>query len=179
MKVDLRALYQSFTSSALRLETRQHYDVPGDEGRQRAFREGRPLPVRPGKQATLQLIAEAVAAGEQIGRVYVVDRPLTEYVTYELAGAYPENVAAGETVRITDRAAHPDLAGLTRDFVLFDADTDHAVAVFYDYDPDGRLLGYERSDDPVVIADCRRQVELALRHSVALDTFLATMATAG
>lgn len=169
---ELRALYHGFTDEVFRLETLQRYAVPGDEDRQAAFREGRPLPERPGKTATLQLIRNSVAAGKRFGRVHVVDQPLSDYVRYELVAAYPENVAAGEDVRIAERAVHPELAVLRRDFALFDARTSHPSLVWYDYAPDGRLIGYAcgTSDD---IETCVGGMELARRHALPLAEFLA------
>ncbi len=169
---ELRALYHGFTDEAFRLETLQHYAVPGDADRQAAFREGRPLPERPGKTATLRLIRDAVAAGKRFGRVHVVEQPLSDYVRYELAAAYPENVAAGEDVWIADRTAHPELAALRRDFALFDARTDHPSLVWYDYAPDGRLTGYARGT-PDDLDTCTGGMELARRHAVPLAEFLA------
>jgi hypothetical protein len=167
---ELLALYRDFTDEAIRVEAQQHYVVPGDEDRQRAFREGRPLPERPAKAATLRLIASSVAAGKAIGRVHIVDRPLSDYVRYELAAAYPENVAAGEEVWITDRAVHPALDAVRRDFVLFDARTDHPAVVWYDYTPDGRLIGYRRGGDDD-IATCLATLDLARSHAVPLAAF--------
>ena len=107
-------LYRTCRVSARRLETLQHYDVTGDEERQRAFLAGQPLPPpRQGKLDDLALIADLRQAGRYVGRVHVVDRPLSPYVRYELA-VYAENVAAGEDVRIADRSLHPELEDLTR-----------------------------------------------------------------
>lgn len=169
---DIWETYRSFTHEAARLETLQHYEVPGDEARQQAFRDGRPLPERPTKSASVELIIEAVSVGKQVGRVHIVELPLSDYVRYEFA-AYAENIAAGEQVRIVDRSSHPDLDGLRRDFVLFDADTDHAKLIWYDYTPDGRLIGHNLGsrDD---IAACRNQMALARRHSVPLAEFMSS-----
>ena len=54
--------------------------------------------------------------------MHVVDRPLSDYIRYELA-VYAENVAAGEDVRIADRSLHPELGGLGRTSSIFDAGT--------------------------------------------------------
>ncbi|GIJ47561.1 hypothetical protein Val02_44470 [Virgisporangium aliadipatigenens] len=166
---ELMARYRDFTTEAARLETLQTYVVPGDEERQEAFRQGRPLSFRPGKAASLELIAGAVATGKRIGRIHVVDRPLSDYVRYEFA-AYDENIRAGESVLITDRAADPALASLTHDFVLFDGYTDHALVVWYDYTPEGLLIGY-RKGSPEDIAVASAALELARRHAVPLADF--------
>jgi hypothetical protein len=158
--------------SSIRLETLQHYDVPGDEERQRAFAEGKPLPARPGKQATLDGIQRATAAGRRYTRVHVIDLPPSPYVRYEMA-AYAENSAAGERVLLLDRAADPGLDRLRTDFNLFDGRAARPIAVFYRYTPTGRLIGWELSDDPTVIADCRTQVDLAIRFAMPLGEFTA------
>lgn len=169
---ELLGRYRTFTHEAVRIEALQHYVVPGDAERQQAFREGKPLPSRPDKQASVELIAKAAAAGKKIWRIHVVELPLSEYIRYELA-AYAENAEAGEQVWIADRASHTDLNSIRRDFVLFDADTDHASLIWYDYDPDGQLIGYTPggADD---IAAGARQLELAREHAVPLADFMST-----
>ena len=139
-------LYRTCRVSACRLETLQHYDVPGDEERQRAFQAGEPLPPPgQGKQDDLALIAELRRSGRQVGRVHVLDRPLSRYVRYELA-VYAENVSAGEDVRIADRSLHPELGALAEDFAIFDAETMHAAVILFDYDSGGLVLGYRIAD---------------------------------
>jgi hypothetical protein len=166
-------LYRTCKVSAYRLEVMQHYDVPGDEERQRVFHAGGGL-LAPGasKQADLQLIAALRTAGRRIGRVHVITRPLTDYIRYELA-VYRENVEAGEDVRIADAAVHPDLVTLTTDFVLYDADTDEPQVILFAYTPHGRLVEYTHSQEPAIITRCQNQLDLALSSSVALDEFVA------
>jgi hypothetical protein len=164
--------YRTFSREAVRLETLQHYTVPSDEVRQQEFREGRPLSQRPDKQASVKLIADAAAAGKKIWRIHVIDLPLSDYVRYELA-AYAENVAAGEDVWIADRAASPGLDELHRDFVLFDAGTSQASLIWYDYTPDGQLIGH-RFGTPEDIAICTQHLALARQHAVPLTDFMSS-----
>jgi hypothetical protein len=162
-------LYRTCRVSACRLETLQHYAGADDEDRQQAFRAGQPLPPpRQGKLDDLRLIASLRKAGLDIGRVHVVDRPLSDYVCYELA-VYAENVAAGEDVHIADRSRHPELEALTQDFAIFDEKT---VALF-DYDDGGQVCGYRITDDVETVRRCRKQYDLACRHSVPLAEFMA------
>lgn len=170
---ELREMYRTFTHEAVRVESLQHYVVPGDEERQQAFREGRPLPERPGKKATLELIANAAATGRRMWRLHVVDQPLSEYVRYELEAAYPENVTAGEGVWIADRSSHSALDAIRRDFVLFDPDTDHGSVVWYDYTPEGQLIGYTQGT-PDDVRVCSQQLATARAHAVPLAEFLNT-----
>jgi hypothetical protein len=165
-------LWEKFRVSAFRLETLQYYVLAEDEPRRRAFREGCPLPARPGKTESLRMISDAVSAGKQVHRVHVVDLPLSEYIRYELA-VYPENVGAGEDVRIAPRGAHPRLHHLTTDFWLFDADDARPAVVWFRYTPDGQIISRDYSDDPGDISLARDQRDLAVACSLSLSEFLA------
>lgn len=168
----LTELFATFRESAFRLETLQYYVLAEDEPRRQAFREGRPLPPRPGKAESMRMVRDAVAAGKQVRRVHVVDLPLSDYMRYELA-VYPENIAAGEDVRITRRASHPGLAVLDTDFWLFDAETKRPAVVWFRYTPGGQIVSRDYSDDPAEVSRARDQRDLALAHSLPLDEFVA------
>lgn len=164
-------LYRGCSVSAYRLETLQHYDVTGDE-RYRTFAAGHPLPPPdPGKVEDLRLITQLTSAGRKVGRVHLIDQPLTDYLRYELA-VYEENAAAGEDIRIADRAAWPDLLELRRDFAVFDAETKHGTAIVFDYSPSGRVLGYRVNDYRDVVRHFRELYDLALSYSVPLTEFV-------
>lgn len=165
-------LFETFRESAFRLETLQYYVLAEDEPRRRAFREGRPLPPRPGKADSMRLVRNAVAAGRHVHRVHVVDLPLSEYIRYELA-VYPENVAAGEDVRITRRSDHPGLEDLDTDFWLFDAGTDNPAVVWFRYTPGGQILARDYSADACEVRRARDQRDLALSCSLPLAEFMA------
>ena len=165
-------LYRTCRVSARRLETLQYYDVSGDEERQRAFLAGETLPPpRQGKADDLALIADLRKRGRYVGRVHVVDRPLSDYVRYELA-VYAENVAAGEGVLIADRSAHPELEGLVRDFAIFDSET----VVLFDYDDDGRVHGYRVAGDRETVKRCMAEYDLAADLARPLAEFVAATA---
>ncbi len=135
----------------------------------RAFLSGQPLPPpRQGKQDDLALIAALRQAGRYVGRLHVVDRPLSDYIRYELA-VYAENVAAGEDVLIADRSLHPELADLREDFALFDAET----VILFDYDAEGRVRGYQIADDPGTVGRCAEQYARAAGAAVPLAEFMA------
>jgi hypothetical protein len=173
----LAELWETFRASAFRLEALQYYVLGEDEPRRQAFREGRPLPPRPGKTESLRMISGAVASGKRVHRVHVVDLPLSDYIHYELA-VYPENIAAGEDVRIALRSAHPGLRDLTTDFWLFDAEGTRPAVVWFRYTPDGRVISRDFSDDPRDTGRAREQRDLALGWSLSLSEFLA-LPTAG
>jgi hypothetical protein len=170
-------LYLTCRRSAHRLEVQQRYVVGEDEPRMRAVLTGAPLPPPgPAKQETIEVLSRLRRQGKLLARVHVVERPLTDYLRYELV-VYQENVEAGEGVRIVDRATDPRLADLRRDFAIFDGGTDQAQVVWFDYDPNGRLLGYEHSTDPNVAAACWRQYRLAESMAASLHEFMTTTGT--
>jgi hypothetical protein len=170
-------LYRDCRVSAWRIEALQHYTVPGDEERQRAFHAEEPLP--PPREELLddfRLIAKLREAGRQVGRVHVVDRPLSDYVCYELA-VYAENVAAGEDVRIADRSLHPELASVTEDFTIFDTETSEAAVILFDYDHVGLIHGYRIITGRQDVGRYRETLELVIALSVPLSDFMAASTT--
>jgi hypothetical protein len=168
----LTELFETFRASAFRLEALQHYVLGEDEPRRQAFREGRPLPPRPGKVESMRMVRDAVAAGKRVHRVHVVDMPLSDYIRYELA-VYPENIAAGEDVRIACRASNTRLNDLDTDFWLFDGETDQPAVVWFRYTPEGQIISRDYSDDPSDVRRAREQRDLAITHSLSLDEFMA------
>lgn len=168
--------FDLFHCSAWRLELLPSYGP--DEAAFRAHQERRPL--SPAEQARRERwrsgVAEATRAGKRVGRVHVVSRPLTDYLRWQL-GVYAGSVAAGEDVRIADRGAHPELASLTRDFWLFDAELGVAASVLLmDYEPDGRFLGSVHTNDPGELVRYKREREVAMACSVPLSEFSAVAA---
>lgn len=168
MTDDLTRLLDTFTDSVFRLETLQDYPTDEYDERQRVFlAEGRLLPPPPRKVEWLAWVRDRIAAGRRVGRVHVVDYPLSDYLRYELA-VYAEGAAAGEDARIADRAAHPDLHRLRNDFILVDGDTDHPTVVWLDHDPDGRPAGWQISRGDRDVDGARLDWWTALTHSVPL-----------
>jgi hypothetical protein len=164
-------LYRDCVLSAWRIETLQHYAGTGDEERQRAFHAGEPLPPpSPGKQDDLALVTRLVDARRTVGRIHIIDRPLTDYVRCELA-VYAENAAAGESVRIVDRSAHPKLAEVGGDFAIFDAKTPDAVVILFAYDGAGLVRGYQVTSDKETVERCQGLLNVAYGWSVPLAEF--------
>jgi hypothetical protein len=136
---DLGVLFETFERSAFRLEARDDYRVPEEEERLTAFLFGREVPPRTHDDEWLSLVSRATAAGRRIVRVRIVSRPFTDYTRFELA-VYPENIGAGEEVRVLEREWLREMRdGWEEDFWLFDGGT----AVVLRYDADGRFLGVE------------------------------------
>jgi hypothetical protein len=172
---DFAACFDTFRSTAFRLETLQHYDAPAEYERIAAFREGMPLPERsPRTSPWLRRVAETTAEGKRWSRVRVVDRPLSEYVRFELV-TYVESQRAGEDIHVTDRQEHPALEALRTDFWLFDVETSQPFAALMEYDQQGRYLGAEVTSAPEAVRACTATRDLALRHSAPLATYLARL----
>src|SRR5262249_15435983 len=159
----------TFEASAFRLETLQYYVLGEDEPRRQAFREGRPLPPRPGKAESLRMISSAVSAGKRGHPGHVGDGPLAGDIRYE-AAVYPEKHDAGEDVRSAPGSAHPGLRELDTDFWLFDADAEagRPAVVWFRYTPGGQIISRDYSDTPGDIQRAREQRDLAVAHSFSL-----------
>lgn len=120
----------------------------------------------PGNDSCPALVARATAAGRSIVRVRVVGRPVTDYTRYEFA-VYPQNVAAGERIRVVERSSVPgaDTAWVNDDFWLFD---DETVALVR-YDEQGCFLGADRATDLDAYLSARQRA-LAFSMDVAAFT---------
>lgn len=171
---DFDAYFDRFHTSVFRLETLQRYTVDEEQERITAFLQGLPRPERSVRTSPwLRRIAVTTAGGKRWQRSHVVDHPLSDYLRYEMAG-YVESAAAGEEILIADRAKSPGLAELGPDFWLFDEGTTDAFALLMRYDHEGHFLGFDHTADPQDLVECGRQRGTALRHSVSLNTYLAT-----
>jgi hypothetical protein len=177
--------YSTFTHSAFRLEGLQQYLVDFEAERFQAFREGRPLPPRPeSSQTWFRMVREGIVTGKRWHRVHVVQRPLSDYVRFEFQ-AYQDLAEAGVEVRIADwgdievKGAVDPAELCSEDFWLFDAETDHPLAIRMEYDADGRYLGYQATRDPGYVAECIRRRDLALSASVPFEADGSVRVTAG
>jgi hypothetical protein len=141
---DFGRLFENFARSAFRIEARDHYDVPDERDDFATFRAGKSRPRRaPGVDAWLALVASATASGRTVDRIRLVTRPLSDYTRYEFA-CYPDNIAAGETVRIVERRwlAPNDQPWAAQDFWIFDDE----IVVVLDYDKQGRFLAVAQAE---------------------------------
>jgi hypothetical protein len=167
---EFNAAFDSFYSSALRLECLQTYAVSAEDARLRAFREGLPRPERSVRTSPwLARIAATTLAEKSWHRLRLIRHPLTEYTRYELIG-FAESQACGEQIRIIDLNEHPELGDLGPDFWLFDSALPVEFAIVIHYDADGAVLGYERTTDT---GWCRDQATKAFVASISLAEFLA------
>jgi hypothetical protein len=172
---DFDAFFETFRATAFRLETLPSYSDETEDAELALFLAGKPLPERSTRtEPWLKRVADTTAAGKHWQRVHVVSHPLTDYLRFELAG-YEANAAAGEDVRIASRDAHPDLAGLRRDFWLLDADTPEPLALLMRYDAAGRLTGFEQTTSPDIISQCLHERDLAIARSVPLHEYTVSL----
>jgi hypothetical protein len=167
-------LHENAERSVFRLEALNVYDVEAEAEEIRAFEAGLPFPEVPEMERSMDLFRRLVARGVKLQRLHVVDFPLTPYLRYELA-TYDSNVEAGEEILLADRAWHPDLAELTEDFALFDAETTHPSAVWMHYDASGKPGEYDYTEDPADVARCIRLRDIALAHALPLEKFRALL----
>lgn len=132
-------LLNSFTSYAWRLEALDTYDIGDERDQFNDFTAGR-TPQPSADDLEWQARARSVvASGRQIGRVRMVGHPITDYTRFEWA-AYPDNIAAGETIRVYDRSwPNGTEPQFDQDFWLFD----DRVAAVMNYASDGQFLGIE------------------------------------
>lgn len=154
MSSTLGEMFGLFRHNAWRAECRDTYTVAGEEGRIATFLSGTPLPRKTRENnGWIATVEDAVAREAQIGRVRLVGRPITPYTRFEFA-AYPDNVAAGESVSAVDRAnLHPAWSSVP-DFWVFD---DEVVFVQH-YDGAGRFLGAVQVPDIGPFLEVRRRL---------------------
>ena len=156
--------------SVFRLETLQVYRGSGEEEAITAFQAGRPvLEDDEEHRWYARMLADAAARGCRNSRVHLVIEPLTDYLRFELLGAYPFNVAHGEHVGILPIPHQEWPAELPQqDFWLFDS------ARLYDlhYGDDGTWLGAELTTDPARVLDACRWREIALHRAIPWQQYV-------
>lgn len=157
-------LLDGFTSYAWRLEALDTYDI-GDEREQfNDFMAGRTPKSSPDDLEWQARARSVVASGRQIGRVRMVGHPITDYTRFEWA-AYPDNIAAGETISVYDRAWPGGTdSRFAQDFWLFD----DRIAAVMNYASDGQFLGITTTED---IEPYLKTKQLALSRSVPFDEY--------
>ncbi|WP_018654032.1 DUF6879 family protein [Actinomadura flavalba] len=136
-------LFSSFQRSAFRLETLDAYSIPGEQATLQAFLAGEPQPESHRNAPWAASVREITRAGKRMFRVHIVQRPLSDYLRYELSWGYRRNQQAGEEFFILDVTNRPNpLAGVS-DFWLFDDET----AIVMEYTEAGEFLGAEIAEN--------------------------------
>jgi hypothetical protein len=165
---ELGELLQTCRRSAFRLETRQRYSVPDEAEWLAAYLQDGSLPDLT-DNPWIKLVTRKARAGAHMCRVHLVQPPPSSYLRFEFA-LQVTSLAAGEDVRVVDLLEHPELAGLTTDFWLFDEQT----VIVMDYDADGRVVGRSLAHDPTPYVLHR---DRALAVSIPLNRYLAAIGT--
>lgn len=128
-------LRELHTHDLFRLETLPAYEAASDGEDYRRFLRGEPGPTVD-KTRWLDTLRHDIAAGRRWRRARIIHRPMTDYERYSCAWGYPDNVRAGEDVRILEVGDDTRLDEQVGDFFVVDGR--HVMRSVYD---DGRLLG--------------------------------------
>lgn len=154
--IDLAALmaqFETFSYSAFRLETLQHYAGTGRDDQ------------------WVALLKAGRRWGKAYQRVHVIAEPLTPAMQQELTEGYGPNVAAGEDIGIIPVHADGEWPGdiPEYDFWLFDSGS----LLTMHYDSDGIWTGAGRVRDPgTILAACRAR-DAALHRATSWHTYIA------
>ncbi len=151
---DFRAQFETFSYSAFRLETLQHYVGTGRDDQ------------------WIALLKANRRWGKTHERVHVVIEPLTAAMREELTEGYAGNVDAGEDIRVAP-VADPDEWPHDlpkQDFWLFDS----SKLYIMNYETDGTWAGAERIHDPLAIVNACRMRDAAMHRGVPWHTYIAS-----
>ncbi len=143
----LAEAFENFEREAFRLETLPAYDVPGQEDLTEWH-------------ATLDA---GRARGAVFRRVHVVERPLSDYLRWEVE-QYKLNARHGEKIRLVEANSTHDVP---TDFWLFDRR--HAFDMRYD--EGGRFQGVIEVTDPAEVDRRIEAMDQLWEKSVELDAW--------
>jgi hypothetical protein len=160
-------LFQTFKTTAFRLESLDAYSVPEEREEFDRFRNGEPLSISQNREWTT-FVDSCVRAGKTIQRVHLLPNQLTPYLRFEIDWGYVYSSAAGEDIRLGTRESI-DLPEANQDFWLFD----DQFLVLMRYDNIGAFLGIEQLTAPEDIVRFRRTRDYLLKKSEPLRAYLA------
>jgi hypothetical protein len=162
-----RNLFREFRSSAWRYEAQQTYTIPQEAPKLRAFLAGEPEPEHhPSLRNWHDTVRANTAAGKTMGRVRIVRQPLSDYLRCQLAWGIPNNIAAGEDIRILD-LTNLDLDLPDQDFWFFD----NSEVLLLNFRPDGTLIGRELLENPD-LDKYRKLQRIALDHAASFEDYV-------
>jgi len=161
--------FDGFKRSAFRLETHQVYTMPQEAGNLRRYLDGERLPASH-RSAWMDRVAGFISTGRTIGRVHVVERPLTDYLHFEFEWYYQFHVAVGEDIRILDLTGRPNPGLPDEDFWMFDEGT----IVRMMYRGDGTQIGRELIENPDIGAYLGYR-DIAMKHAVPFGEYWAEL----
>jgi hypothetical protein len=145
---ELWRLYNGVREKSVRWEGLQTYAVPWEDETFAAWRRGElPAPTE-ARQSQLENLRVRTELGRRVVRVRGLRRPATEYTRFEFETSYQPRGAAGQETVVVDLDEHPEFDGI-EDFAVFD----HEAVMWYRYDDEFHLLGYDYSDDPADVDD--------------------------
>lgn len=163
---EFRKRLRGYERSAWRFECQPVYNFPVELEHVARFLAGEPKPdaYGTGWHANVRSLVEA---GKSIGRVRTVRDPLTDYQRCQLAWVIPDNINAGEDIRILDLTE--DGLGLpAQDFWLFD----NTTVVHLNFRADGTLINVEQLEDPDLDQYLTWR-DTALKHAVTYSEYAA------
>jgi len=168
------AMFESFKSSAFRLETLDQYKVPEEAAEFQRFLDGEPLSQNQNRD-WCDFVSEAIKNGKRMTRVRIIPVPLTSYLRFEFEWGYAYSAAAGEQILVLERTAADGL-GISdvRDFWLFDDET----IVRMLYGDDGRFNGGARENDAATKARLINLRDTLLREAVPFREYLKRVRSA-
>jgi len=163
-------LFTSVERTARHLETRDHYQVPGEDYYLQQFLDGRydDMEHRAYFADWIEPVRAATEAGKRFERVRVLPADLTPYLRLEVRwNRY--NAEAGEDVRYLSRMKANELALPAHDFWTFDG---KRVALMY-FTADHRWLGADLITDPAIVARHEHWMDVAVRYATPYAEYLA------
>jgi hypothetical protein len=158
---ELIRLYDEIRDRSVRWEGLQTYAVPWEDNEFAAWRRGEEPPSRTIDEEYLRNLRNLTQSGRREVRVRGIRRPITEYTRFEFQTGYPRAATAGQETYVVDMDKYPEFRDID-DFVVFDNDG----VTWYRYDNECRLLGYDYSDDPTLVADQAALLERILAVAV-------------
>ncbi|MDN5918944.1 MAG: hypothetical protein L0I76_28250 [Pseudonocardia sp.] len=136
-------LRERHTFDLTRVETLPYYNADSDgEDYRRFLTDPKATGPTVDKSGWLATLRSDTDGHKRWRRVRLVRDPLTDYERYSCTWGYPDNVAAGEDVRILQVTDESRLDQLVGDF--FVVDNEHVVLTYYD--AAGRHAGAEVVD---------------------------------
>ncbi|AKJ12909.1 hypothetical protein ABB07_23600 [Streptomyces incarnatus] len=164
------SLIRSAERSAMHLEMRDAYAVPGEDEGFMAWKQGHTL--NPDDRESwwrpwLDLVQEVTAKGVVMRRARIVSEPVSEYIRYEHSFTFT-NVAAGEEIRWLPRRQASDLALPGNDFWLFDS----RVVQFNIFDGEGRWVHTDQADEPAVARLCSAAFDAVWERAIPHEKYV-------
>ncbi|GHJ37311.1 DUF6879 family protein [Streptomyces sp. TS71-3] len=161
-----RKIFDAYEHHAWRFEAQPTYTMPNEAENVARFLQGDPKPANHNARWH-ERVRGYVASGRTIGRVRVVRRPLTDYQRYQFTWGIPDNIAAGEDIRVLDVTGNDHGLPLSgTDWWMFD----EARVVHLNYRPDGTQINRE-----LIATDLAPYLEwqrIALAHSVPFTEYV-------